>query len=57
MLHDLILLENLVENLSGRPPSIMKFSEMISNQSTTGLRFENVPVVRNAEADPDAVIR
>ena len=23
---------------SGRPPSIMKFSEMISNQSTTGLR-------------------
>lgn len=40
---------------SGRPPSTMKFSEIISNQSTTGF-FSNVPVVRDAQSDPDPVI-
>ena len=34
----------------------MKFSEMISNQSTTGLRVKNVLVMRDAQADADAVI-
>ena len=42
---------------SGRPPSIMKFSEIISNQSTTGLRVENVVVMRSAQPDADAVVR
>ena len=33
----------------------MKFSEMISNQSTTGFSRENVPIVRNPQADSDSV--
>ena len=55
MLHDAVLLEDLVEDCSGRPPSTMKFSEMISNQSTTGFLLEDVAVVRNAQADADSV--
>ena len=34
----------------------MKFSEMISNQSTTGFFAENVPVMRHAQANADAVV-
>ena len=40
---------------SGRPPSTMKFSEMISNQSHDRLVLEDVVVVRNAQADADSV--
>jgi hypothetical protein len=38
VLHDAVLLQDRSSMASGRPASIMKFSEMISNQSTTGLR-------------------
>ena len=41
---------------SGRPASTMKFSEMISNQSTPA-GSKNVLVMRHAQADADAVIR
>ncbi len=33
----------------------MKFSEMISNQSTTGFLLEDVVVVRDPQPDPDSV--
>jgi hypothetical protein len=51
-----ILFEDSIERGQRAPASIMKFSEMISNQSTTGLREKMCSVVRNAEADSDAVI-
>jgi hypothetical protein len=38
VLHHPVLLEDAVEDLKRAPPSTMKFSEMISNQPTTGRR-------------------
>ena len=52
----LILLQNLIENRQRPPASIMKFSEMISNQSTTGLRRKDVCVMRDAQANADTVV-
>jgi hypothetical protein len=39
VLHDFVLIEYLIQNVQRQAtPSIMKFSEIISNQSTTDLR-------------------
>jgi hypothetical protein len=38
VLHDLVLIEYLIQKCAAAGRRLMKFSEIISNQSTTGLR-------------------